>query len=282
MIGNSRKKNPTSLSSQSQSSPTKASVLIQTDCTEYVHELQARKESTEECLKLYKAKFEGKEPQKCIRHLDDFISLYCQQEKKLMCVNCLYGSTQHKSHNVIPLNTCWQSVEADNEEYLMFLNEECEKLKKTENELQSNHKALEKQYGIIIKEMEKEFAQIHQLIDQKHEELRQKAINWFSQSLKNTDVGLNEVTWRKNYFNGIRSSFPRKETSSHEGEIYKHLVMELLISESLDSEKLTYLASGEEMQEEFLHDARELQMLLDKNVHVDHIEPEKTHSKRRF
>ena len=76
-----------------------------------------------------------------------------------------------------------------------------------------------------MKDLEKEFTQIHRLIDQKHEELRQKTINWFNQSLKNTDVGSNEVTWRKNYFNSIRSSFPRKETSNHEGEIYKHLVM---------------------------------------------------------
>lgn len=52
-----------------------------------------------------------------------------------MCVNCLYGSTQHKNHKVSPLNTCWDSIEADNEESLIYLKDEFEKLKKTESEL---------------------------------------------------------------------------------------------------------------------------------------------------
>ena len=81
---------------------------------------------------MYQTKYEGGQPQKCIKHIEDYISLYCQQEKKLMCVSCLYASTQHKNHNVVPLNTSWQSIEADNEESIIFLNDECEKLKKTE------------------------------------------------------------------------------------------------------------------------------------------------------
>lgn len=57
MIGNSRRKNPSVKQNYNQTSPTKASISIQTDCTEYVRELQAKKESTEQCLKLYKQKF---------------------------------------------------------------------------------------------------------------------------------------------------------------------------------------------------------------------------------
>ena len=46
MIGNARRKQNSTKVNYSQSSPTKASVLIQTDCTEYVHELQAKKQNT--------------------------------------------------------------------------------------------------------------------------------------------------------------------------------------------------------------------------------------------
>ena len=97
-----------------QSSPTKASVLIQTDCSDYIHELSARKENIETCLELFRVRYEKSQPQKCIYHIDDYLTLYCKELCKLLCVNCLYGSTEYTKYNVVPISSSLDSIRDDN------------------------------------------------------------------------------------------------------------------------------------------------------------------------
>jgi hypothetical protein len=115
MLGPQRKKaiiNPLSKlppnqqyqSYNSNNSPNKATFLIRADCSDYVHSLSAKKDNYSTAFELHKACYENHLPHKCLKHLD-FITLYCENEKKLLCVNCLYGSTAHKNHSVTPSNS---------------------------------------------------------------------------------------------------------------------------------------------------------------------------------
>lgn len=63
---------------------------------------------------LYTACYNNQIPQKCLKHLN-FITLYCSDEKKLLCVNCLYGSTTHKDHEVFPSNSKQADIKRQNE-----------------------------------------------------------------------------------------------------------------------------------------------------------------------
>ena len=71
-------------------------------------------------MNLYQACYENDLPQKCLKHLD-FINLYCEYEHKLMCVNCLYGSTAHKNHTVTPSNKSQPQIKKDNDKSIRDL-----------------------------------------------------------------------------------------------------------------------------------------------------------------
>ncbi len=107
---------------QEESSPTKASILIRSDCSEYVTGLKAKKENYSTAFSLYTACYYNGLPQKCLKHLN-FVTLYCADEHKLLCVNCLYGSTAHKNHSVTPSNSCLSEVRKDNEVNIRVLDE---------------------------------------------------------------------------------------------------------------------------------------------------------------
>lgn len=45
----------------------------------------------------------SKTPQRCLTH-NNVLSLYCHNDNKPLCVSCVYQSSIHKKHRVIPLN----------------------------------------------------------------------------------------------------------------------------------------------------------------------------------
>lgn len=82
MIGPARRKPLITTSPQpnktyrEESSPSKASILLRADCSEYVNSLRAKKENYSTALGLYSACYEHELPQKCLKHLN-FVTLYC-------------------------------------------------------------------------------------------------------------------------------------------------------------------------------------------------------------
>ena len=40
---------------------------------------------------------------RCLEH-NSPLSLFCQNENKLLCSNCVFGSTAHKFHKVVPID----------------------------------------------------------------------------------------------------------------------------------------------------------------------------------
>lgn len=51
--------------------------------------------------------------QRCLQH-NNILSLYCLNERRILCVNCLYGIHRHRSHKVVPLKDCMEEVYSDN------------------------------------------------------------------------------------------------------------------------------------------------------------------------
>lgn len=62
----------------------------------------------------------SKSGQRCFKH-DNDLSLYCLNERKILCVNCFYGDQKHRCHKVMPLKDSLLEVEKDNESLLKIL-----------------------------------------------------------------------------------------------------------------------------------------------------------------
>ena len=51
---------------------------------------------------------------RCLLH-NNTLTLYCLTERRILCVNCIYGITKHRTHKVLPLKDCSEEVRKDNE-----------------------------------------------------------------------------------------------------------------------------------------------------------------------
>lgn len=48
----------------------------------------------------------------CALH-SDILSLYCEKDKNLLCVSCLFESDYHSKHTVVPLKAAIPSIASD-------------------------------------------------------------------------------------------------------------------------------------------------------------------------
>ena len=50
---------------------------------------------------------------RCLQH-NNILTLYCLTERRVLCVNCTYGMTKHRTHKVLPLNDTKDYISEDN------------------------------------------------------------------------------------------------------------------------------------------------------------------------
>jgi hypothetical protein len=50
---------------------------------------------------------------RCLQH-NNTLTLYCLTERRVLCVNCTYGMTKHRTHKVIPLKDTTDYIVEDN------------------------------------------------------------------------------------------------------------------------------------------------------------------------
>lgn len=90
----------------------------------------------------------------CREH-NDYISLFCKEDKSLLCVNCLYYTDRHKKHQIVPLKEALEEIKQENR---LFRNEVKEKMPLIENSIKmcnQNKCATEFAYQNIIDQIDK-------------------------------------------------------------------------------------------------------------------------------
>lgn len=65
------------------------------------------------CMEIYTMLETNMQTQRCLLH-NNALSLYCMNERRILCVNCLYGMHRHRSHKVLPLKDSMEEVHIDN------------------------------------------------------------------------------------------------------------------------------------------------------------------------
>lgn len=84
-----------------------------------------------------------------------------------------------------------------------------------------------------MKQIDDEFKDIYLMIERKHKETRQRAIEAFDRAAGVNTTGLKEMSWWKDLLIKTRGTLP-KPTLHEETEIYKHLVLDLFMQEKID------------------------------------------------
>ena len=75
--------------------------------------------------------------------------------------------------------------------------------------MKKNKKVLDDQYKIILKQIDDQFKDIYLMIEQKHKQTRERAIEAFNRATGVNDTGVNEVGWWKDLLIKTRSTLPK-------------------------------------------------------------------------
>ena len=119
------------------------------------------------------------------------------------------------------------------------------------------------------------------MLEYKHHQVKERAIRNFAQAAEENEFSTKELNWWKEQIHQARSHFPR-HGKGEDAELYKHLVLELMLKERLETEKLTYQISKEEMEDEFLTEVKELKDTVKRRVEEKEVEPKDSRRLRLF
>lgn len=100
----------------SKSTPQKGPVVPQLEKLEddvILRSLKDNRERLVTCFDIFEILYQNSVPQRCLEH-NNFLTLYCEEEKKMLCVNCIYGNTLHRMHTVTPIKNVFERVIEDN------------------------------------------------------------------------------------------------------------------------------------------------------------------------
>ena len=78
-------------------------------------------------------------------------------ERRILCVNCLYGLHRHRSHKVVPLKDCMDEVYEDNKKLKYIMDEEIKKLEYYTKVAEENKAILETEMRKVTNELEREY-----------------------------------------------------------------------------------------------------------------------------
>jgi len=71
----------------------------------------------------------AKSAPRCLVH-NNVITLYCLNERKPLCVTCMYQNNLHKKHKVIPLNRANQELQEETSAYVTVVDKELDRASK--------------------------------------------------------------------------------------------------------------------------------------------------------
>lgn len=66
------------------------------------------------CIDLFNLMQSNNMQVRCLQH-NNVLTLYCLTERRVLCVNCTYGVTKHRTHKVLPLRDSGKYITEDNE-----------------------------------------------------------------------------------------------------------------------------------------------------------------------
>lgn len=81
---------------------------------------------------------------RCLHH-NNILSLYCLTERRILCVNCIFGITRHRTHKVLPLKDSAKYVSEDNQLLKEIIDTDLKSLEESIRNSQDNTLVLERE-----------------------------------------------------------------------------------------------------------------------------------------
>ena len=193
----SKHRSPSRLNPRHDESPTKPSRGKVSQAS--LEEMQKRRDNLCTCFDIYELLYQNNVPQRCITH-NNFVTLYCENEHKLLCVNCIYGNSSHVNHKVVPIKNAFKRIEEDNDIMKKHLKQYIEEIKLFERSTLNLREQTEISLKSILLELEDQYQEtLHALAD-KYNSLKSTVMGMITNDVSRMDMLSKEVDWLKHTY----------------------------------------------------------------------------------
>lgn len=171
--------------------------------------------------------------QRCLTH-NNSISLYCCNEHRLLCVNCVYSGNKHKSHKVIPSAEATAELDRDVSTYSFRLAQKVQGLEAMRRTAEANRDRVGIAQAVVLAGLDSKFDEIARMMASQYLKLKTELNGQFEDMMEaNLRVaerlrglcGAVEAVLGKLDDKGKKSGEP----AAKDPNIFKHLVLVNLV-----------------------------------------------------
>jgi hypothetical protein len=122
---------------------------------------------------------------RCLQH-NNVLTLYCLTERRILCVNCTYGVTKHRTHKVLPLKDAGNYVSDDNQMLKEIIDEDLKLLEESLSSSQDNSYVLEREMKRVILAFEESYERKFEEMKERYDRDKERIRNGFDTILSKT------------------------------------------------------------------------------------------------
>ena len=108
------------------------------------------------CIDLFNLMQSNNMQLRCLQH-NNTLTLYCLTQRKILCVNCTYGNTKHRTHKVTPLRDSSKLIEEDNQLLKGILSSDLKGLQESIKNCQENNHMLQNQLKVALQGLQADY-----------------------------------------------------------------------------------------------------------------------------
>ena len=148
-------------------------------------ELRRRSEKLQATVELLRLMSSNEMSVRCLSH-NNVLTLYCLTEHKLLCVNCTYTESKHRTHRVLPIKDSLEHIARDNTKLEEKLQNDIMEFDSSIRNAHSNITVLDKQLQSALRSIEEHYQQQRAELEQKYSKAVEKVKQNYTRLIDST------------------------------------------------------------------------------------------------
>lgn len=120
---------------------------------------------------------------KCKLHSEDY-ALFCQTDKKLLCLSCVYRQATHKNHLVHPINGCYSLLQNENSNFLAQVKEKSTCIEDRLKHLDHQKQQLDIMVNTYKENVQQETLRLHEALGARMQQTIEQLQDYYEESMQ--------------------------------------------------------------------------------------------------
>ena len=152
--------------------------------------------------------------QNCLKHENEF-SLYCLDDLKLCCLDCVFVEKTHKSHHIVSLKSKIPDLKKEILKFEIYAKEKLNNIDEGVDKCALNESFLHESLKNFCEKIDFEFGKIFEMVEKRHSDVLEKIKNVFAEKCQENKFRNDNLKYMKssliNLINGFDNELEEQE-----------------------------------------------------------------------